>query len=185
LQEKELVDALQLVISQSKPDRDAENGRLPSSVLGLGMSLTKPINSPFVSPAWGQEARFAAYQNFETEGEEIQTSNTNDNLRDLIADVENDPEILNTAEAQGSIRKEIWKLLAAHKNQGEELTDEEIKGIAIDSMMSIEIRTWCRRGLGVEVSVTEISKAETAGGLGNLLIAKLGEKYLSQSTDQS
>jgi acyl carrier protein len=182
LQEKELMDALQLVISQSKSDQTGENGRLPPSVIGLGMSLTKPINSPFVSPAWGQDARFAAYENFETQGEGDQQSDTDDNVRDLMVEVENDPEILNRAETQDRLRKETGKLLAAHRNQGEGLTDEQMNAIVIDSIMSIEIRTWCRQRLGVEVSVTEISKAETAGGLGDLLIAKLREKYLPEWT---
>jgi acyl carrier protein len=63
----------------------------------------------------------------------------------------------------------------------QDLDDDEVSKITIDSLMSIEIRGWARRNLSLEISLAEITKAGTVGNLGNVVIEHLRVKYCPQA----
>ncbi|KAE8316703.1 hypothetical protein BDV41DRAFT_527856 [Aspergillus transmontanensis] len=63
------------------------------------------------------------------------------------------------------------------------MDDEAKMNLVIDSLMAIEVRNWIRRNLQVEVGLPEISKARTAGGLINLIIAHLKVRFHISDTE--
>jgi len=62
--------------------------------------------------------------------------------------------------------------------QAEEELDvqQSLEGLGVDSLVTIEIRTWWRRAMGFEVSTLEILNAGTISGLGELAVGGLRAK---------
>jgi hypothetical protein len=173
LVERDVIEALQLTITQSCLQS-------PSGSVIAGLSNTKPTSSPKCRPMWVPEARFALYLNLETEGEQV-AQLRNDELMSLLQNVEQNPAVLDEPNTEVTIRKEIAQLVTRHLAQAGGMDDEQVANMAIDSLLSIEIRSWTRRNLGIEVSLIEISKGRTVGGLSGVIIQHLKTKYVSKS----
>lgn len=58
--------------------------------------------------------------------------------------------------------------------------EKEISNIAIESLVTIEIRVWVRRHLGFEFSMAEIAAVRTIGSLVEAMMKGLCSKYQSQ-----
>lgn len=179
LQEKDLMDGLEVAI-QSQGMSQSGDKQKTSGVLAIGLCYTKPISHPSVIPTWGDDVRFRGYENHE-----IKVENGNldqgDELRIFFAEVERSPDILDYPETEIRIMRALAKTIYTYKGQGGEMTDEELAGIVIDSLISIEIRNWFRRKMSLEVTLTDIARAVDVGALSKLTVARLKAKY--QQTD--
>lgn len=180
-EEKELLNALQFAICTSKTKQTP--GELTSPVLAVGLGSTKPHSRANVTPPWPRDARFGAYYIHESREQIERHGVDDDGLREFLAEIENNCYILNEPESEVRITTELGKLIAPHAANGKEMSDEEVANIAIDSLMSIEIRNWLRRKLAVEVTTAEISKAGTVRGLGKLTMEKLRAKYIPEQME--
>jgi acyl carrier protein len=63
-----------------------------------------------------------------------------------------------------------------YSSSGEDLSDEDLANLHIDSLMSLEIRHFLRRSFNVDISLMEISNAGTAGQLSEVIIKALKAK---------
>jgi acyl carrier protein len=61
-------------------------------------------------------------------------------------------------------------------------TSISLRSLGVDSLITIEIRNWWRRNLGIEISVLEILDVGTIEALGELAIQRLRAKL--QAKDQ-
>ncbi|KAF7180982.1 hypothetical protein CNMCM7691_000111 [Aspergillus felis] len=148
------------------------------SQLFLGLGTSKPLSECVGGAIWGQDARLLAWKNVLT-ATEGQTIAKRDQLRRLLEDVKRDPSILYKPDTEEKLTYELGKMIAEHLSYSEDMEQHELANIAIDSLMSIEIRTWLRRYGGLEISLVEISKAGTVSGLSKITLKKLREKHQS------
>ncbi|KAJ5142667.1 Fum1p [Penicillium bovifimosum] len=168
LSEHDVMEGLETAINQSK------KGSAGPTIVGLGN--TKHSSEPGVRKQWLNDPRYALYYNIETKhGQQVAVSN--DNLKVLLAKVEQNPALLDEPDTENIIRQELAKLITQHMPNAAGLDDADKAEIAIDSLMSIEIRGWARRNLGIEISLAEITKAGTVGNLGGVVMEHLRAKY--------
>jgi acyl carrier protein len=178
LNEGDVVKALEVAICGSKVNPSAaDSDRLTSSALAAGLGFSTPLHSRRgVNAQWGLDARFNMYENYESPAD-VNKPSEDEDLRDFLTQIENDPTILDDVETEKRIMRELGNMMMTHTSSGKEMDDAETSTIVIDSLMSIEIRNWFRRKLNMEITLTEISKAGTVGGLAKLTIETLRHKY--------
>ncbi|OAL66032.1 polyketide synthase [Trichophyton rubrum] len=172
--ESYLVDALQVAMLKSK---GSESGQF-----AIGLGTSKPPPDSGNHPLWPRDARFTVNKNLQWKSDKASTTTIVD-LRSFVEDIKKDPSILDSPESKKRIAKELRVLIGPRAGLGENADDEEIDNIAIDSLMSIEIRSWFRRNLSLDVSLIEISNAKTVGGLTAITLNALRCKYQSKSTE--
>ncbi|EFQ96902.1 fatty acid synthase S-acetyltransferase [Nannizzia gypsea CBS 118893] len=173
--ESYLFDALQAAMSKSK---GAGSGQF-----AIGLGTSKPPSDFKAQPLWRLDARFTMYQNLQTRVDKPGTITAAD-LKDLIEDVKKDPTILDTPETEEKIAKELRILIGSRVGHDEDRDKQEIDNMAIDSLMTIEIRSWFRRNLSLDIPLMEISNAKTVGGLTATTLNALRSKYQPQASEE-
>lgn len=173
LQEREVIDGLQVAIQDSQLVSDRSPSH-DSSMWAIGLRYTKPLSDPTVQPMWTRDARFTGYPNLES-ANVGKVQGEDGELRDFLDEVERDPSILEDTETDAAPVRKMSKLLAQQLFPG--IEDRQSSHFVIDSLMTLEVRSWTRRSLGIEVSVAEIANAGTVGGLASLAIELLKARY--------
>lgn len=171
LDEREVIKGLKTAI-----DRSAVKCVDQNASLIVGLTPFKYSSDSTTHNNWGTEARYALHRNFES-AKDVGSQLTSDQLRALVAKAEENPAILDDPETEAIICREIGELITQHMANAKDMDDEQIAKVAIDSLMSIEIRGWIRRNLGLDISLAEISKAGTVGSLATLAVEHLRAKY--------
>lgn len=167
LDEQDLLSALQLACSQ--PMSHGES-------LAIGLGSNKPLSDPGVRPLWARDARFSLYKNLESPTEKGPNIGSED-LKEFIGAIERNPALLDEKSTEDLVTKELGKLVGSYMSASEEMDSSQVAIIAIDSLMCIEIRSWVRRNLGLDITLVEISSAGTVGGLTKTTIKALRAKY--------
>ncbi|KJZ77319.1 hypothetical protein HIM_03043 [Hirsutella minnesotensis 3608] len=182
LQEQDLIDALQTSINKSLPPADPgqpRRGYSCLSQLAIGLASSKPLYEPGNRTLWRRDIRMSMYQHLQSATGGPTTSTKDQRLQDLLKSLTTDPEVLHEPASQELVTLEIGRTLCNFTLQPE---DSDVKtmtmaAMGIDSLVSIEIRNWWRRTLGVDISILDIVNAETVEQLGKIAIASLQEKY--------
>ncbi|KAL4772444.1 hypothetical protein BDW60DRAFT_216463 [Aspergillus nidulans var. acristatus] len=173
--EQQLIDGLKLALSQCAVPPSSKSLLSTSCIIGL--SNTKPLSNPSVRPYWVRDVRFAIYKNLESRSTEAVQGGQSNELRTLLRRVEQTPSLLNDPESEEIVRREIGNQVTQRMPQAENMDEDEIANITIDSLMAIEIRGWARRNLGLEITLVQIAKAKTVGGLTKAAVDHLKAKY--------
>ncbi|PLN85920.1 putative polyketide synthase [Aspergillus taichungensis] len=173
----EVLEGLRLCIHQSSVPSAIDSMGPWSAPLIAGLSHTRPISDPTVRPIWHRDARFRSYTNLEfLSTREVDTAIDN-RLRELLDKAERDPSIVLLPETETTITKEFIAVITQHMPESQTSDDEAALKMVIDSLMAVEVKSWIRRNLGLEVSLADISKAHTVGGLAALAVARLRLKF--------
>lgn len=100
-------------------------------------------------------------------------------LRNFLSSVSSDPGVLDQASARDLVTLEIGCTLFGFMLLPEEDLDvtAALSSLGVDSLIAIEIHNWCRRVLGIDMGVLEISNAKTIRSLGDAAVALLKEKH--------
>ncbi|KAJ5918606.1 Fum1p [Penicillium verhagenii] len=173
LDESEVIEGLKSAISRSAVKSNDQN-----ALVIIGLTASQSPDS-CLRPTWEAEGRYSLHHNIKSTKDSTAQPQS-DHLRTLIAQAEGDPAILDDPETEALIRREMGKLITQHMATAKDMDDEQIANIVVDSLMSIEIRGWIRRNLGLEISLAEISKAGTVGSLATLAVDHLRAKYKKQ-----
>ncbi|KAJ5175567.1 Fum1p-like protein [Penicillium canariense] len=174
--EKELVEGLQTAIQQAQEPHSMKVNMPTSSSCIVGLGTTRPLSDSDVRCPWGSDRRFSIFANIDSTGTASSDAGA-DELKVLLRKVEQDPVILDDPESERVICRELAKKINKHKAGAEDMDEEEMANIVIDSLMAIEIRSWARRNMGLEISLVEIGKAGTVGGLAAAAIEHLKVKH--------
>ncbi|KIA75812.1 hypothetical protein HK57_00426 [Aspergillus ustus] len=194
MDERELVDAVAAAIKLSPADAPSASGALT-----VGLEMTKhfselPANQYF----WGRDARFSIYHNVaaannadvRSAAHVTSRSSRDDVGRALIARIQEDPSSVQTAEFEQELVTQIGRLInrsvRGHTEEDENKGAdglEDLAGVTLDSLVSIELRNWLRRSLGIDLAMVEINRARTVGVLAKVLRKKLAEKYGQEVSD--
>ncbi|PVH93269.1 KR-domain-containing protein [Periconia macrospinosa] len=183
LKEKDLLDALGLAIYKSTPhNQEAKTGvagYVNESQIGIGLRTTMPIALDANRCIWKRDIRMSQYQNLEDSSVESSNS-SNDGLRQFLASVTANPEILHEDASITSLAEEIGATLYSFLMKPIEELDitEPLASLGLDSLVAIELRNWSRQKLGVELNVLQIMGASSIKKLGQTaaqgLLVKLG-----------
>ncbi|KAJ5520916.1 Acyl transferase/acyl hydrolase/lysophospholipase [Penicillium fimorum] len=182
LHEGEVIDGLAAAINIS-PIGDSNT----SGAMVMGLAHTRrQADLPKEIFLGGRDARFAIYPNLESTSADTggdQSSHANA-LKALLSQVQADPSLTGKKETEVALMRELGKFISHNltgqiQEAGQDSAGdtEAIAGMAVDSLMAIEVRNWLRRSLGVEIATVEINRAGTLGGLVKAVLKGLGEKY--------
>ncbi|KAF4231532.1 hypothetical protein CNMCM8980_005228 [Aspergillus fumigatiaffinis] len=166
LRERNLLQALELAVLGGPQQ------------LAVGLGTTKVFSEQISGAPWGQDARFDAWSNVMTESSNSGSGEGSD-LRKFLESIEQNPILLDDQTTEDRITYELGKMIASHLSYPEEMELKELGNIAIDSLMTIEIRSWFRRHVNFEISLVDISNSGTVRGLSRTTIKILRDRYES------
>jgi KR domain/Phosphopantetheine attachment site len=185
LGEKELLESIGLMLKRSHPSYDSKRSSssgvrryVNASQIGIGMRSVLPITSPSNRTIWRKDPRMLVYRNLETH-ETSSDSSGDGELNQFLKEISSNMALLKSPSSALLLAREIGKTLYGFMMRNEEEADltAPLATMGIDSLISIELRNWMRRKVGVELTVLEIVRAENVGQLGEHAQAKLVEKY--------
>ena len=183
LQEEQVMESIRIAIQRSSPadglkPMGLRGGLTAMSQIALGLGARKALSDPRTSLIFTMDTRFRMYPNMDCTGQ-MDTESRDEELHMLLREVEEDPSVLNQPDTLGRVSWEIGRTLFKSLALPEENLDihASLESIGVDSLVSIEIRNWYRRTIGLEITVLEILKAGTIEGLGRKAISSLKEKY--------
>ncbi|EHA28193.1 hypothetical protein ASPNIDRAFT_43495 [Aspergillus niger ATCC 1015] len=159
ISEQAVLESFQVSIEDSHPNSQCKNE---------GSSLMR---------LWGRDARFAMHSNLAQASLDEGIDGPEHRLREFLNHVHQDPSLLNKAEAITEFKRNMAHLISGTIAGGRKFTDEEAAGFAIDSLVAIEMRSWVRRAIHLDVSLSEITKAGTLGSLAEHIVKLLRLQY--------
>ncbi|RAQ68107.1 polyketide synthase, partial [Aspergillus flavus] len=171
LSEAELLEGLRLALLEcqfpsSNLEAPSKVGTLPDKVsapLLVGLGSTRPIADSSPLSLWGHDIRFSRYAQLNTSESQEGSQSRNSALRDLIAGFRADPSTILREDTRALLKQELCLLITTYSVAAQEIDAEERLQMQIDSLMSIEIRSWVRCNMQLDVSLPDISKAKTFG----------------------
>ncbi|EOD50626.1 putative polyketide synthase protein [Neofusicoccum parvum UCRNP2] len=166
LGEQQVLDALELAIVRSAPPSKDADSPLAAftnpSTFGVGFRSLKPLSDPSNRLNWKRDARLAIYRNLEKQ-ESATTADVDDaqTLKVFLASVTANNAVLSDSGAARLLAREIGKTLCGYLLRSTEdiVFDQPLNMMGIDSLVSIELRNWCRQQLGFDSPVPEIMKS--------------------------
>ncbi|KAL8908900.1 MAG: hypothetical protein Q9171_005243 [Xanthocarpia ochracea] len=172
LQEQDLLDAIQLMISRSLPESNPSSssprtGYTTGSHIGLGFASTRPLSAPNNRIIWRRDPRMSVYRNLEANQSAPTPTGADDNLKLFLRSAISSPDSLQNPDTITFLANEI----------GKTFSDVPLAALGIDSLVSIELRNWFRQRLGWDFTVLEIVGALSIRQLGEMAAAKLSEKH--------
>ncbi|KNG88285.1 hypothetical protein ANOM_002507 [Aspergillus nomiae NRRL 13137] len=183
LNEDEVLEGLKKCIGESNTVDCTESAARLSAPLIIGLGNNKSLSNPDIQTMWRRDARFASYTNLDSISVKQESGSSVNKIRELIIKAELDPLILLQKETETTITQELNQLIAKSLPGAQDMDDEAKTSLAIDSLMAIEVRNWIRRNLQVEISLPEISRARTAGGLIDMTLTRLKMRYQVSDTE--
>ena len=183
LQEKDLIDALQLSILRSSILPSTRNHVLSEPFvsyeqLALGLRSIKPLSDPANRIPWRRDARTSVYHANESSASS-NSSKTNDALDVFLSSISTDRSLLKSEAGLELITREIGTCIYGFMLRSIEEMDvaQPLTELGIDSLITVEIRNWWRRKLGIEINTLEILNGGTIKSLGELALKRLQEKF--------
>lgn len=174
LTERDILNGLKLALSEKRAEPSP--GCLIPGDFGLGLAFTKPGYEVDMAHLH-QDARFATFLNIQSADPQERKLAGDSVLQELALSIMNDHSLLEQPECRNSITREVGKQINMYSSRGEDLSDEELANLHIDSLTSLEIRYFLRRSFNVEISLMEISNAGTTGKLSEVIIKTLKAKH--------
>lgn len=192
--ETELLDCIELLLGRPRGGPALEDGatnglgpvqrHVQPSLLAMGMRSTVPIASSRMP--WRKDRRMLAYRNFEAHQLKSSAgggsdSSSNDELAQFIRDSRSNISVLRSPETPIYLGTEMGKALLGLIMKGDEQVNVEapLASIGLDSLVGLELKSWIRRWMGVEVATLEVLNCATLHGLGVVVQGKLLEKHQS------
>ena len=180
LYEQDLLDSLHLMINRSRPTTvekqpyhttiqgDGNCAYATPGQLGLGLRSMQRLSAPNNRTVWKSDPRMASYYNMESLDSNEPVS-TDGQLRNFITEAKLSPSMLDTNDAVTFLATEIGKALYGLMMLDEDSLNlqDPPNALGVDSLLSIEIRSWFRQQLGLEITVLEILSSPSILDLGS------------------
>ncbi|KAM0454086.1 hypothetical protein ACHAO4_004834 [Trichoderma viride] len=178
LGENELLDALTYTLSHQHPAASSsDNGFYNPSELAIGLKSTKSLSDPSNRCIWKRDRRMA-----QAHLHDAGTSSSNGGSEDFgqfVKSVHTTPSLLETPSNVDFLTSQIG--LCIYNLMSRDVKDLDLSlsliQLGIDSLVSIEIRNWWRRTLGVSISALEFMGAGSITNLGKLAAKAIKEAH--------
>ena len=178
LGEQDLLDALQLVMTQCASPPPTSDGYSNAAHLSIGLRSTKPLADPTNRTIWKRDVRMSIYRNLENV-DTTNNSTANQGLKQFLAGVASEPSLLNKQTNLEYLTHEIKVQLCSFMLRAEEDVDakQSLSALGVDSLVAIEIRNWFRQSLNLDISVLEIMNAGSLEQWGDIAADGLRRKH--------
>lgn len=174
VKENDLLEALELAIH-------SEIFQGPTQ-FSIGLGTTAAVSGSGAVPFWGQDARYGFWANVLSS--DATSPNLMDNsMKDLIESIQRNPGVLDDSDMEQRIIKMVIKEVATRITNADDMDENEMANVVIESLAVVEIRIRFRQIWGLELPIADIAKTETTGGLGILVLEAFKSKYRSQNKD--
>lgn len=185
MREPELLESIELMLHRSSPAESFADQTLSRYVtrsqIGIGLRSILPLDAPGNRTLWRKDPRMLVYRNLEIQSGPVPSSiGSGQVLAQFLREIGSNMTMLKAPETAELLAGEIGRTLFGFLMRAEtEVVDLDapLASVGIDSLISIELRNWIRRSLGVEVTVLEIVRADSVRDLGVVAQKKLVEKY--------
>lgn len=172
--ENEFLEAVQLSIAQAVSRRRVSathDAYRNSSELTVGLQSSKSLDDPENMHATRLDVRFGLARQI-THAARPAAGVKSSGISDFILSIKNHPEVMDQPETLAKVTREIGLTLCRLMIMPEDLFEPAmtLDSMGVDSLVSIEIRNWWRAVLGSDISVLEITQAETVANLGVLAV---------------
>ncbi|KAM3476998.1 hypothetical protein MY8738_006692 [Beauveria namnaoensis] len=182
LHEHHLMEAIEIGLHRSTPTKPTIfpglGGFTWTPQLAVGLGSLRSSSEPLNMRLFMGDVRFSKYVSLAAEAEQKERKR-DEKLRELLEQIEQDPSVLYADDMVERASLEIGSTLFEYLSLPEDEMNihATLESIGVDSLVSIEIRNWWRRTLGLETTAVEIMKAGTIEGLGKLAVSSLKKKY--------
>ncbi|KAI8309179.1 Highly reducing polyketide synthase FUM1 [Colletotrichum sp. SAR11_59] len=180
--ESEMLKGLQLAIATSRDTGNEDNCGFNSQVI-VGLDCTIPIDDPSNRVVWKQDPRMVHYLDNSEDAASLQNNSGCPGLADYIVRLQGNPQELDSQSTITHLSKEIaqrvFGFLMREIDEGGVDTSLSPSALGVDSLMTIEIRNWWKHTMGVDVSVLQLTSAQSFDQLGQLAARQLKKKLSS------
>ncbi|KAI8179922.1 Highly reducing polyketide synthase FUM1 [Colletotrichum sp. SAR 10_66] len=180
--ESEMLKGLQLAIATSRDTGNEDNSGLNSQFV-VGLDCTIPIDDPSNRVVWKQDPRMVHYLDNSEDAASLQNNSGRPGLADYIVRLQGNPQELDSQATTTHLSKEIaqrvFGFLMREIDEGGVDTSLSPSALGVDSLMTIEIRNWWKHTMGVDVSVLQLTSAQSFDQLGQLAVGQLKKKISS------
>jgi hypothetical protein len=155
----------------------------------LSSLLIKRLNSISLTSStcrvpWRKNRRMLAYRNVEARELESSSvsgsgSSSHDKLARFTREIGSNIVLLQSADIAMFLATEMGKALLDFIMRADSEVDYQapLAAVGLDSLVSLELRGWIRRWMGVDLATLEMTRCENLQALGAVLQSKLDEKY--------
>ncbi|KIX01227.1 uncharacterized protein Z518_08952 [Rhinocladiella mackenziei CBS 650.93] len=202
LTEGQVSEALHLSILQQYPPSEEKEevaaratnpGFTSRSQLTLGVRATKPMTDATNRVLFKRDRKADIYRNIQAASMNSPTTGSSrlssgDKIAGLTASLREaaDPvSVLSTPETLKLLRREIGVFIYESMLQSVEEEDMEFErslmSLGVDSLVTVEVRSWLKRKLEVEVSTLEMLNGGTIENLGELVLERMKMRFTEKS----
>ncbi|GKZ30879.1 hypothetical protein AbraIFM66950_010568 [Aspergillus brasiliensis] len=178
MSESEVLQSIRVVLSQHRAAKaaGAECSDDIADILVGHMSRTRGLNG-----LAKDDIRVSVHRNLSTSRRSALVSGDSP-LKQFLNTAAANPDVLRDVSSIEVVTSEIADMLCSIMSLRKEDMDitSSLTALALDSMVSVEIRRWWRQNLGLEISVLQITSVDSVRQLGVLTIDSLREQYLGE-----
>ncbi|KAL8848907.1 MAG: hypothetical protein Q9221_006065 [Calogaya cf. arnoldii] len=144
------------------------------NTFATGFGSTVSLSSPDSRSWWKKDIRMAIWHNI-NEGTDNEEASGNNTLKAFLAKAKTDPDTLGRPDTVNYIALEIGKQLMNLLLRSEDDLDVTLPlaQLGLDSLVSIEMRTWWRQTFGSDISVLQLLGLGTLEELGKHAVEQL------------
>jgi hypothetical protein len=196
MRESDLLTSIELMLRRSSPS-SSDTCRLVAppttgarstrfverAQIGIDMRSRLPIRTDNNRTIWRKDPRMLIYRNVEKGAvAESVGDNTGDAVfKQFLKNVSSNISFLKSEDAATTLAIEIGRTLFRFSMRGDDfdVTTElnlPLASVGIDSLISIEVRNWIRKNIGIDFTVLDIVKSDNIRQMGEKAQAKLVEK---------
>ncbi|TDZ15955.1 Highly reducing polyketide synthase gloL [Colletotrichum orbiculare MAFF 240422] len=181
--ESDMLMGLQLAIDQSRPTSQGDGQGAFSGQVVVGLDCTVPVDDSRNRIIWKQDPRMVLYPDENEVSDESQGEPGASGMADFVSYLQSHPQELDAPAIIARLSREI--ALRVFGFLMREVDDDGIdtslspSALGVDSLMTIEIRNWWKHAIGAEVSVLQLTSAQSFDQLGQLAVSQLQKKMAS------
>ncbi|KAK1473070.1 polyketide synthase [Colletotrichum cuscutae] len=185
----DMLRGLQLAIAESRPVATSANTGAHWSAsngqLVLGLDCRTSINDPGNRVVWKHDPRMNLYPDIAENEVASRKEAGSSGLAEFLSSLQSRPEEIETPASTTYLAQEIARrifgfLMREVDEGGVDITLSP-SALGVDSLMTIEIRNWWKHTLGVEISVLQLTSAQSFDQLGQLAGRQLKDRMTALS----
>lgn len=192
--ESELLECIEeMLLKRSKPTATSSSQEknqdvlVQKSLLAMGLRSTVPTTASTCRLPWRKDRRMLAHRVLEASAATLsassKSSSSDSELARFIREMSSDIVLLQSSETAAFLATEIGKTLLKFvlRPESDLNLEASLSTIGIDSLVSLEVRAWIRRWMGVDLVTLEIMNCANLHGLGVAVQERLVEKYKTRN----
>ncbi|KAL8695116.1 MAG: hypothetical protein Q9224_003449 [Gallowayella concinna] len=194
LHEQDVLDSMQLMIERSWPQVSVATSGTPTSSpltreyvnqsqVCIGVRSSLPASAPNNRALWKKDPRMAVCRNLNSGTGGGSSGSDSERMKDFLSECRTNPALLDLPDSISVLAQEAGTTLGSFMMRGEGDLDLNVPlaTLGVDSLVSIELRNWFAKTVGVEITVLEVVNSGSLTGLAEHAAIRLKEKFLARA----